>query len=145
MQLARKENNQLLQETTDKNQLLPNNLHVNDVWRFDSEDLEPFMSLYKKWDRQAAMSFSIIRNEHIRNKIKEFTYLSLINKHLTLRTLADYFRDTRLTVFNDFLSVNGLLNIDYQHLLNMKLELQYEDFLKVKNLSLKEPYRFIFF
>jgi len=129
----------------DKLYKFPNELEC-DIWNIDDIFFKNWKNQYKSWSRQNKINFGIVKNKDVKNHIKEFAYQALISKKLSLRTLVDYFRASRLDLFNSFISIKAFESKTYKEILNEKnIEKDYELYLSLKEQNLKDPYRLIFF
>lgn len=125
--------------------LFPNELN-QDVWDLDSDFFNEWKKQYKSWGRQSTIHFDKIKNNDVRNNLKQFAYLALATKTLSLRTLVDYFRASRLELFNDFISSRSLGNKSYKQITEYSdIEKHYSVFLTSQEVNSKDPYRLIFF
>ena len=124
---------------------LPNKLE-NDIWNIDDSFFKNWRSQYKSWSRQNKINFGIIQNKDVKNHIKGYAYQALVGKKLSLRTLVDYFRSSRLDIFNSFISIKAFKSKTYKEILSEEnIEKHYELYLSSKEQNLKDPYKLIFF
>ena len=96
---------------------LPNKLE-NDIWNIDDSFFKNWRSQYKSWSRQNKINFGIIQNKDVKNHIKGYAYQALVGKKLSLRTLVDYFRSSRLDIFNSFISIKAFKSKTYKEILS---------------------------
>ena len=124
---------------------LPNKLE-NDIWNIDDSFFKNWRSQYKSWSRQNKINFGIIQNKDVKNHIKGYAYQALVGKKLSIRTLVDYFRSSRLDIFNSFISIKAFKSKTYKEILSEEnIEKHYELYLSSKEQNLKDPYKLIFF